>query len=103
MAPDLYLICGQEQRKNGISLVANARKAGFAVSHPLKESGFGKQFKDAGKSGARYALILGDEEEVEKKVKIKDLKSSGEKIVDQIWLIQELEKLEAEGGISASS
>ncbi len=103
MAPDLYLICGREQRKKGISLVANARKAGFAVSHPLKECGFGKQFKDAGKSGARYALILGDEEEVEKKVKIKDLRSSGEKIVDQIWLIQELEKLEAEGGISASS
>ena len=64
MAPDLYLICGPEQRKSGISLVATTRKAGFAVSYPLKESGFGKQFKEAGKSGARFALILGDEEEL---------------------------------------
>ena len=93
MAPDLFLICGSEQRISGISLVAHTRKAGFAVSHPLKESGFGKQFKDAGKSGARYALILGEEEEAAKKVKIKDLKSSGEMTVDQAKLIQELENL----------
>ena len=103
MAPDLFLICGPEQRKSGISLVANTRKAGFAVSHPLKDSGFGKQFKDAGKSGARYALILGEEEEAGNKVKIKDLKSSGEMTVDQVRLIQELEKLEEEGGIDAPS
>ena len=103
MAPDLYLICGPEQRKSGISLVATTRKAGFAVSYPLKESGFGKQFKEAGKSGARFALILGDEEEAEKKVKIKDLKSSAEKTVDQVRLIQELEKLEEEGGINTPS
>jgi histidyl-tRNA synthetase len=83
--------------------VANTRKAGFAVSHPLKDSGFGKQFKDAGKSGARYALILGEEEEARNKVKIKDLKSSGEMTVDQVRLIQELEKLEEEGGIDAPS
>ena len=103
MAPDLYLICGPEQRKIGISLVATTRKAGFAVSYPLKESGFGKQFKEAVKSGARFALILGNEEEAEKKVKIKDLKSSAEKTVDQVRLIQELEKLEEEGGINTPS
>ena len=83
--------------------MANTRKAGFAVSHPLKDSGFGKQFKDAGKSGARYAMILGEEEEAGNKVKIKDLKSSGEMTVDQERLIQELEKLEEEGGIEAFS
>jgi histidyl-tRNA synthetase len=83
--------------------VANTRKSGFAVSYPLKDSGFGKQFKDAGKSGARYALILGEEEESAKKVKIKDLKSSGEITVEQVRLIQELENLEEEGGINSPS
>ena len=101
MAPDIYLICGADQRQSGISLVATTRKAGFSVSHPLKESGFGKQFKDAGKSGARYALILGDEEENQSKVKIKDLKSSGEITVDQTQLIHQLEKLDQEGGINS--
>ena len=103
MTPDIYLICGSDQRKSGISLVAGTRKAGFSVSHPLKESGFGKQFKEAGKSGARYALILGEEEEDQSKVKIKDLKSSGEITVDQSQLIHQLEKLDQEGGISSSA
>ncbi len=103
MAPDLYLICGADQRKSGISLVATTRKAGFSVSHPLKESGFGKQFKEAGKSGARYALIFGEEEEDQNKVKIKDLKSSGEITVEQTQLIHQLEKLDQEGGISTSA
>ena len=103
MAPDLYLICGTDQRQSGISLVATTRKAGFSVSHPLKESGFGKQFKEAGKSGARYALILGEEEDNQNKVKIKDLKSSGEITVEQTQLIHQLEKLDQEGGISTSA
>ena len=103
MAPDIYLICGADQRKSGISLVATTRKAGFSVSHPLKESGFGKQFKEAGKSGARYALILGEEEDNQNKVKIKDLKSSGEITVEQTQLIHQLEKLDQEGGISTSA
>ena len=103
MVPDIFLICGSEQSKTGISIVANTRKAGFSVSHPLKDSPFGKQFKEAGKSGARYALILGEEEELKKKVKIKDLKSSGEIAVDQSHLIQQLEKLDEEGGIDSSS
>ena len=102
IVPDIFLICGSEQSKTGISLLANTRKAGFSVSHPLKKSSFGKQFKEAGKSGARYALILGEEEELKKKVKIKDLKSSGEIAVDQSNLIQQLEKLDEEGGIDSS-
>ena len=99
LAPDLFLICGSDQKKSGISLVANTRKAGFSVSYPLKESSFSKQFKEAGKSGAKYALILGEEEENEKKVKVKDLNSSGEVTISQNQLIHQLEKLDEEGGI----
>ena len=99
LAPDLFLICGSDQKTSGISLVANTRKAGFSVTYPLKENSFSKQFKEAGKSGAKYALILGEEEENEKKVKVKDLNSSGEVTVSQNQLIHQLEKLDEEGGI----
>ena len=102
MAPDIFVISGQDQRNSGIFLTAKTRKSGFAVSHSLKATGFGKQFKEAGKSGARYALIIGEEEEIRKKVKIKDLKSSGEISVDQTKLIQQLEKIDEEGGINSS-
>ena len=102
MAPDLYLISGTEQRISGIALVAATRRAGFAVSHSLKTTGFGKQFKEAGKSGARYALILGEEEKNQNKVKIKDLKSAEEITVEQAKLIHQLEKLDQDGGIHSA-
>ena len=102
MAPDIYLISGTEQRISGISLVAATRKAGFVVSHSLKTTGFGKQFKEAGKSGARYALILGEEEKNQNKVKIKDLKSAEEITVEQAKLIHQLEKLDQDGGIHSA-
>jgi histidyl-tRNA synthetase len=99
MAPDIYLICGTKQRNLGISIVSQTRKAGFSVSFSIKEVGFGKQFKDAGKSGARYALIIGDEEAMQNIVKIKDMNSSGEISAEQSKLIFQLEQLDQEGGI----
>ena len=54
--------CRGETNESGIATAARARKAGFSTSF-LKTVGFGKQFKEAGKSGAHRALILGEEEE----------------------------------------
>ena len=99
LAPDLFLISGEEQRNLGVSLVAKARKGGFSTAYPLKTLGFGKQFKDAGKSGARYALILGEEEAKTKSVKVKDLRSSAERTIEQHSLVAKLEEFEASGGI----
>ncbi len=99
MAPDLYLIAGLNEQKHGISLVSQARKGGFSTAYSLKSSGFGKQFKDAGKSGARYALILGSEEVEKQNVKIKDLRNATETTVSQKSLLAKLEEFDAEGGI----
>ena len=98
-APDLYLIVGEKQMNLGIATAARARKAGFSTSYSLKTVGFGKQFKEAGKSGARYALILGDEEEQTEQVKIKDLRNSEEISVDLRSFLAKLEELDSQGGI----
>ena len=66
----------------------------------MKAAGFGKQFKEAKKSGARYALILGEEEELKNEVKIKDLKSSAEISTSQNDFLRKLDDLDAEGGIN---
>ena len=100
LAPDLYLVCGEEQKKSGISLVSLARKGGFSTSYSLKMVGFGKQFKEAGKSGARYALILGTEEADSKKVKVKDLRTGAEEVISQNSLVEKLEEFDATGGIT---
>lgn len=99
LAPDLYLVCGEEQRLQGISTVAKVRKGGFATAYSLKPSGFGKQFKEAGKSGARYALVLGADEVGDDCVKIKDLRTSQEQSVPQASLLEKLASFDAEGGI----
>jgi len=101
MSPDLYLIAGKEEQSLGISLVSLARKGGFSTAYSLKASAFGKQFKDAGKSGARYALILGSEEVKSRNVKIKDLRNSTEATIAQKSLLAKLEEFDAGGGIQS--
>ena len=88
--PDIYLICGPEDKKVGLTIIAQCRKAGFSVSHSLKNAAFGKQFKEAGKSGARYGLILGADELEKNEIKIKDFRSGNEKSVPQQSLIEQV-------------
>ena len=100
LAPDLFLIGDHEERKSYLPIIARCRKAGFSVSHSLKHAAFGKQFKEAGKSGARFGLILGEDELSKDEIKIKDFRSGNEKTVTQKNLIAELENFDESGGIS---
>ena len=99
VAPDIYLICGPEDKKVGLTIISQCRKAGFSVSHSLKNAAFGKQFKEAGKSGARYGLILGKDELDKNEIKIKDFRSGNEKSVPQQSLIEQVEMFDEAGGI----
>ena len=99
LAPDLFLIGDAEERTSSLPIIARCRKAGFSVSYSLKNAAFGKQFKDAGKSGARYGLILGEDERIKNEIKIKDFRSGQEKTVAQKNLIEQLEDLDEVGGI----
>jgi histidyl-tRNA synthetase len=49
------------------------RAAGRRVDYPIKDVAFGKQFKLAADSGAKLALIYGDDELAKGVVKIRDL------------------------------
>jgi len=99
-APDLFLIFGEQERPLGLQVASLVRKGGYSTTYPLKSSGFGKQFKEAGKSGARFALIMGEEEASQKEVKIKDLRSGKEKPCAIPHLLSELEELDSQGGLT---
>lgn len=99
VSPDIYLICGPEDKRFGLTIISRCRKAGFSVSHSLKNAAFGKQFKEAGKSGARYGLILGKDELDKNEIKIKDFRSGNEKSVPQKSLIEQVEIFDEAGGI----
>ena len=98
-APDLFVVGGNGQEKETLSIVSRVRRAGYSASYSLKQSAFGKQFREAGKSGARYALVIGEEEVAEDSVTIKDLGSGGEKRVGSKSLVSQLEGLDEEGGL----
>jgi histidyl-tRNA synthetase len=101
IAPDLFLIFGESERDMGLRLSSHLRKAGHSTTYSLKPSGFGKQFKDAGKSGARYAIILGEDEVKQSSVKVKDLRSGSEETCKIQSLVEKIEDWDGEGGISA--
>ena len=99
-APDLFLIFGEQERLIGLQVVSHLRKGGYSTTYPLKPIGFGKQFKEAGKSGARFALVLGEEEAAKKEVKVKDLINGKEKSCPISNLLSELDELDSQGGLT---
>ncbi|HEY5552788.1 MAG TPA: histidine--tRNA ligase [Opitutaceae bacterium] len=78
-APDCYaVIGGPAERLAAFVGIQELRAAGYRVEYPLKHVGFGKQFKAAGESGARIALIYGGDEVARGAVKVKDMRDGTE-------------------------
>jgi len=73
-APDAYaVIGGPAARTLALGHVNELRQAALRVDYPLKQTAFGKQFKAAGESGAKLALIYGESEVARGVVKIRDM------------------------------
>ncbi len=78
-SPDfIAIIGGPEERDAAMADAALLRSMGFQVDYPLKDQGFGKQFKDANQKGARFALIYGADEIAKGVVKVRDFSSGAE-------------------------
>ena len=92
--PDIIAILGgEEERLEALKDLATLRRAGFTIVYPLKNQGFGKQFKNAGKSGAKLALIYGGDELAAGKVKIRNLESGDESLSTKEELTETILKL----------
>src|SRR5581483_9759037 len=73
-APHVYCaLGGPAERLAAFADIHALRAAGYRVEYPLKDVAFGKQFKAAGESGAKLALIYGTDEVAKGVVKIRDL------------------------------
>ena len=77
--PDVYLVNrGEQAEAAGLALARALRQQGLMVELDGSGSAFGKQFKRADRSGARWALVLGDEEAERSEVRLKPLQQQGE-------------------------
>ena len=69
---------GDEAERVALALARDLRAAGLRVELDASGSAFGKQFKRADRSGAAWALVLGDEEAYRGEVRLKPLKQQAE-------------------------
>jgi histidyl-tRNA synthetase len=73
--PDLYVVSrGEAAERRALAVTRTARLAGLAVELDLSGAAFGKQFKRADRSGARWAAVIGDSEAADGAVVLKDLR-----------------------------
>ena len=74
-APDLYVISrGEAAERLALVLTRQARLAGVSCERDTSGSAFGKQFKRADRSGAPWAVVIGESEAAEGLVLLKDLR-----------------------------
>ncbi len=100
--PDLYVICGGgRERQVALQAVTALRSAGWRVEYSLKEAEFGRQFKQAGASGARLALILGTEEVEAGVVKLRDMELGAEQKYPDAKLMAATEAFFEQGKLMA--
>lgn len=101
-APEVYVVIGgPDERDAALQAVSGLRLAAIRVEYPLKDSGFGKQFKAAGGSGAPLALIFGKDEVAQGGCKLKDLVGGDEAYVMASQIIPAVRDALANGGLNA--
>ena len=71
---------GEAAEPAALALARDLRAAGLWVELDASGSAFGKQFKRADRSGARWAVVLGDDEAERGEVRLKPLQQQGEEI-----------------------
>ena len=77
--PDAYLVNrGEQAEAAGLALARDLRQHGLTVELDGSGSAFGKQFKRADRSGAPWAIVLGDEEAERGEVRLKPLQQQGQ-------------------------
>lgn len=75
-ATDLFIAAiGEKAGMEAQVLLSGLRKLGISAQRDLCGKGLKAQMKYAGKIGARYSIVIGDDEITSKKVRIKDMDS----------------------------
>jgi histidyl-tRNA synthetase len=96
LAPQLWIVAiTEEDRGRALRLAQTLRDAGWRTALDLRGKSPGAQFKEAGRSGARAAVVLGPDERAAGAVVLKDLMSGGEATVAERELPARLLELPA--------
>ncbi|HYW65203.1 MAG TPA: His/Gly/Thr/Pro-type tRNA ligase C-terminal domain-containing protein, partial [Candidatus Dormibacteraeota bacterium] len=88
---DVYIAwMGEKAQATAIRAARDLRQAGFRVELPPVEQKFGKALGQADKLGARYALILGEDEVASGEWTVKTLADGTQRKVREQGLVESL-------------
>lgn len=100
--PDAYVIgLDDESRKLAFGLIARLRRAGISADGDFASRSFKAQMREANKTGARYALIIGEEERKSGKVALKEMSTGAQQTVSLEALVPALATALAGSGQAA--
>ena len=102
--PHVYVVAlGDAARREIFKLVTELRRAAVQAEFDVMGRGMKGQMKDADRSGARWAVIVGDDELAKGEVTLKDLKSGEQEVMprdDLIRVLHERHGLEMEATLA---
>jgi histidyl-tRNA synthetase len=84
LLPQVYAVAvSDEQRADLFIICEKLRDAGVSVEIDHRCKSLKSQFKEANRSGARWAIVLGDSENENKQIVLKDMQKKTEQIIAQ--------------------
>ncbi len=91
---DVYVIGLGDVSVNVLQTVQTLRKAGFVADGNLVQRSLKAQFKSADRSGAKYCVIIGEDEVKQSKVNVKKSGEKEQQTIDASALVEYLKELE---------
>jgi histidyl-tRNA synthetase len=89
-AADRVCVVAMDATRAGATALVRELRKRFAVESDVESRGFGAQMKSAGKSGARFLVIAGEEEWARGEVALKDSKTGEQQAVKREDLADEI-------------
>jgi histidyl-tRNA synthetase len=89
-AADRVCVVAMDATRAGATALVRELRKRFAVESDVEARGFGAQMKSAGKSGARFLVIAGEEEWARGEVALKDSKTGEQQAVKREALADEI-------------
>jgi len=87
---DTVCVVAMDGTRDGVTALVRELRKRFRVEADVEARGFGAQMKAAGKSGARFLVIAGEEEWARGEVALKDSRTSEQKAVKREALAAEI-------------
>ena len=92
-SPKVFLVqLGVMGKKKSLKLFEKLHQAGIEAAESLSRDSIKAQLKNAERLGVRFALILGQQEALDRTVIIRDMQSSAQETVPQEKVVEELRK-----------